>query len=806
MFLLFLIIPIWILLLFRVSFKLIGAAVAFSLAAYAKIYQPSLLFIIGLYLPIILIMTITFLPFIRKRLISVFVQKWVHKILPPISNTEREAIAAGDVWIESNLFKADFDLKKHLKSERYQLTEEENNFINGPVQKFCEMINDWEIVQKDWALQDNLWTFLKENKFFGLIIPKSYGGLGFSATAHSTIVAKIATKSPSAAVVAMVPNSLGPAELLIHYGTEDQKNYYLPRLAQGQDIPCFALTGIEAGSDAGAMTDFGVVCYGQHEGKETLGMRITWNKRYITLAPVATVVGLAFKLFDPDHLIGQTEELGITVCLIPASHPGVEIGRRHNPLGMAFPNGPTKGKDVFIPMEWIIGGQSMVGQGWRMLMECLSVGRGISLPALGTAIGHYCSKVTPAYAKVRFQFKTSIGEFEGIQDVLGKIGGLTYILEATRLQTSGAIDAGFKPSVISAISKYHMTDMGRTIINDAMDIQGGKGIILGPRNLLGHAYMACPISITVEGANILTRSLMIFGQGAIRCHPYLLKEMEASADLSKLKEFDKALFGHLAYSIGNAIRGITLGWTGALFAIDHSGYYLKKYTKRLQLLSHALSVASDLSFAVLGGDLKRKESLSARLGDMLSHLYMASAVMYYHHNQKDMALHEDFAQWSLEYNTYQAQQAFIEFCHNFTSPVIGKILLMMFFPYGAFYKKPTDKLTHKLAKRMLKNDPIMSQLTSLVPNACEGEPLHTALGAFESALALEDAMKRVARYKKTLPRTFDKKAEEVYQLAQAAGIISKTEYEGLLAFEKMKYELIMTDDFSFNEFARKGAV
>jgi alkylation response protein AidB-like acyl-CoA dehydrogenase len=794
----------WITSFLRASLLITTLTLLSFMLIYARVEHLSLAFITFVYVPELIVLLVFAVPFIRRHLISSPVQHWVRRILPPISSTEKEAIAAGDVWLEAEIFRGSIDFKKHKEWKKYQLSAEEQAFINGPVVELCNSINDWEVVHHEWGIPADVWTLMKKHRFFGLIIPKSYGGLGFSATAHSTIVGMIASKSPSAAVVAMVPNSLGPAELLIHYGTEEQKNYYLPRLACGEEIPCFALTGLEAGSDASAMLDYGVVCYEEFQGEKTLGMRISWNKRYITLAPVATVMGLAFKLFDPDAVLGSKEELGITVCLIPTNHPGVVIGRRHNPLGMAFPNGPTSGKDVFVPMSWIIGGAPMVGQGWRMLVECLSVGRGISLPSLATAVGHFSSLTCAAYARVREQFKVAIGHFEGIQDALGEIGGLTFLIEATRLQTAGAIDDGVKPAIVSAISKYHMTTIGRIIVNHAMDIEGGKGIILGPRNTLGHAYMAAPISITVEGANILTRSLMIFGQGAIRCHPYLLKEMEYAAEDRHLNAFDQQLFAHVGYSVSNVMRCLTFGLTcGALYQ-DTSGYYLTRYPKRINLLSCGLSVASDISFAILGGDLKRKESLSARLGDVMSYLYMAMGVIHYHASQSDLALHEDFAVWSLDYCIYHAQESLLDFCDNFPITSVGFILKKMIFPYGKLYKKPSDRLTHRLAKKMIQYDHAVRHIHHLVAPPQEGEPTFYLIEAFKMSLQLEDVLKRVAKFKKTLTSIFDKSHTDLYQLAAAEGIIDPSELTKLLAYEKLRHEVIMTDDFSFNEFAQKG--
>ncbi|HEX7403247.1 MAG TPA: acyl-CoA dehydrogenase, partial [Usitatibacter sp.] len=473
------------------------------------------------------------------------------KILPQISQTEQEALDAGSIWWDADLFTGKPDWGKLLAYPEARLSADERAFIEGPVEDLCGMLDEWDITHQRMDLPPEVWKFIREKGFLGIIIPKSFGGLGFSAFAHSEIVTKISTRSGTAAVTVMVPNSLGPAELLIHYGTDEQKNHYLPRLAKGLEIPCFALTNPEAGSDAGAIPDFGIVCKGMHEGREVVGVRLTWDKRYITLGPVATILGLAFKLFDPEKLIGDKEDLGITLALIPTAHKGVNIGRRHIPLSGAFMNGPNSGTDVFIPMSWIIGGEKQVGNGWRMLVECLAAGRSISLPSMSMAAGKLCTRTTGAYARIRSQFKTPIGKFEGVEEPLARIGGNTYMMDATRRLTMTALDMGEKPSVISAICKYHMTERMRSILNDAMDIHGGKGIMMGPNNYLGRAYETIPIAITVEGANILTRSLIIFGQGAIRCHPFVLKEI-AAAGANDLTAFDRALWGHMAFTISNA--------------------------------------------------------------------------------------------------------------------------------------------------------------------------------------------------------------------------------------------------------------
>ena len=570
----------------------------------------------------------------RRRLFTLPCQRFMQQKIPPISATEKIAIAAGDIGWEGELFTGRPAWRKLLSIPKPRLTVAEQSFLDKQVATLCNLLNDWQIIQKQ-DLPIKAWAYIKKQGFLGMIIPKEYGGLGFSAMAHSTIIMRIASTSSSAAVSVMVPNSLGPAELILHYGTLEQKRYYLPKLACGEEIPCFALTGVESGSDAGTMYDHGIVCEGEYQGKQTLGIRLNWDKRYITLAPIATVLGLAFILYDPNHLIGEQDEIGITLCLIPTQHPGVDIGNRHLPLHMAFMNGPTRGKDVFIPLDWIIGGIAMAGQGWRMLMECLASGRGISLPALSTATGKFCTRVTGAYALVRQQFHLPIGYFEGVASNLANIGGYTYLLEAARLLTVSHIDQGKKPAIATAMAKYHMTEMARKVVNHAMDIHGGKAIQLGPKNYLAMVYCGTPISITVEGANILTRNLIIFGQGMMRCHPYIQEFLSLATPISNnnLPEFERILFKQVRYTLSNFARALLSGLTGGLFIWVPGKVKAKAYLRQMTRMSVALALVSDVSLLLLGGRLKRKEALSARLGDVWSYLYMASAVIKYYHQQ-----------------------------------------------------------------------------------------------------------------------------------------------------------------------------
>src|SRR5688500_6630919 len=509
------------------------------------------------------------IPVLRRALISDRILAIYRRILPDMSQTEKEAIDAGTVWWDADLFSGKPDWNKLLATPAPRLSAEEQAFLDGPVEELCALCNDWEITHERLDLPPHVWQFIKDKGFLGMIIPKQYGGLGFSALAHSAVVMKLSTRSSTAAISVMVPNSLGPGELLLHDGTEQQKIHCLPRLAKGLEVPCFALTSPEAGSDAAAIPDFGVVCKSTWQGREVLGMRVTWDKRYITLGPVATLLGLAFRLYDPDHLLGSKADLGITCALVPTNTPGVNIGRRHLPLSAAFQTGPPSGQAVFMPLAWIVGGPEYAGKGWMMLMGCLAAGRAISLPTSSVGGVKALTRFTAAYARVPSQFKTPIGKLEGVEEALGRIAAHCYMMDATRIMTAGAVDAGEKPAVLSAIAKYHMTERARQCVNDAMDILGGKGICLGPNNWIGRGYQMAPIAITVEGANILTRTLIIFGQGAIRCHPYVLREMRAAKEMQgaeAAREFDDAFTSHIGHVLRTGLRTFVYGITHAAFA------------------------------------------------------------------------------------------------------------------------------------------------------------------------------------------------------------------------------------------------
>lgn len=741
----------------------------------------------------------------RKRYLMRRIMQVLRKRLPPISQTESEALQSGDVWWEKDLFCGDPDWNKLLAYPKPTLNAEEQAFLDQQVEKLCSMLDDWQIVRNDHDLSKKVWQYLQQEKFFGLVIPKEYGGLGFSAVAHSLIVSKVAARSVSAAVNMMVPNSLGPGELLLHYGTPEQKAYYLPRLAKGEELPCFALTGVDAGSDAGSITDRGVVCYQRYEGQKTLGILLNWNKRYITLAPIATLLGLAVHLYDPDHLLGEQEDVGITLCLIPTSHPGVEIGRRHLPLYLSFMNGPTVGKDVFIPLDWIIGGPQMVGQGWRMLMECLSIGRSISLPALSVASGQLAYRVTGAYARIRKQFNLPIGYFEGVEELLSTIAGNTYMLEASRRMTAGAVDQKIKPAIASAIAKYHMTELARQTINAAMDVHAGHAIQTGPNNPLANVYLGLPISITVEGANVLTRNLIIFGQGSVVCHPYLLREMEllGSTKPEALEEFDKVFCSHIGYVLRNLARTIWHALSGGRLiriALSKPPKHKKLtyYYQQLTVVSSALALFTDLTLLILGGNLKRRERISARLGDILSQLYVASTVLKYFQDN-DQPLDElPYVQWCLQTCLHRSQTAFKELANNFPNKWLG-IALRAIIPYGKAYTAPTDHLSHQIVTPMLTPSPLRERLTQnfyLNKNPEEWQSRLEAL--FSQIVELEPIVKKfqnVVRHGK-VPQW--KSISEQFAIALKEGYLTEEEVNTLLAYEKNRHEVIKVSEFSFD--------
>ncbi|NVJ49038.1 MAG: acyl-CoA dehydrogenase [Gammaproteobacteria bacterium] len=750
--------------------------------------------------------TLYFLHDLRKDKITLPIFKLFKSVLPPMNQTEKDALEAGDVWWDGDLFKGNPDWNKMLDYPKPELSKEEREFVDVQTEKLCSLVDDWKVTHEDKDLPKAAWDYMKKEGFLGMIIPKEYGGKGFSAFAHSTVVQKLATRCGALGVSVMVPNSLGPSELLLHYGTDEQKNYYLPRLAKGEEVPCFALTGPEAGSDAGAIPDSGVVCKGQYKGEEVLGIRLNWNKRYITLAPIATVLGLAFKLYDPESLLGDEEELGITCALIPTDHEGVVAGNRHYPMGQAFMNGVTSGKDVFIPLDWIIGGQEYAGKGWRMLVECLSAGRGISLPASATATGKLSYRMTGAYAMLRKQFKTSIAHFEGVEEALARIAGNTYQLEAMRYMTAGAVDLHVKPSVVSAVAKYHMTELARSVVTDAMDVHGGRGVIMGERNYLAGGYMSMPISITVEGANILTRNLMIFGQGAVRCHPFVFREMQAAANPDEragLEEFDSLFFRHVGYGVSNFIRTLTLGLTGARIARKPVSDKTGRYYQQLTRMSSALAMVADLSMMIFGGDLKRLERLSARLGDVLSQLYLASTVLKYYEDNGRPQSDLPYVDWCVQKSLFEIQKAFMGFFENIPVKGLGVALKWIVFPYGKQFKMPSDKLDRAIVKPMLSDNELRDRITVDAYLGGVDDAAGRVENAFIKMLAVAPIEKALRKAMKSGQLSAGRSIDETVKTAVAAGILSQEEADQYMEFEAARSDAIQVDDYS-KEYIRTG--
>jgi acyl-CoA dehydrogenase len=744
-------------------------------------------------------------PTLRRALVSRPLLARFRKVMPRMSQTERDALEAGTVGWDGELFSGRPRWQRLLALARTRLTDDEQHFLDHEVETLCAMVSDWQATSVDKDLPADVWRYIREHGFLGMIIPKAYGGLGFSAYAHSQVITKLSTRSGTAAVTVLVPNSLGPGELLLNYGTDEQKRHYLPRLARGLEIPCFALTNPHAGSDAAAIPDWGVVCWGEHEGSRVLGLRVTWEKRYITLGPVATLLGLAFRAYDPDHLAGEREDVGITCALIPASHPGVTIGRRHMPLNAVFQNGPTSGRDVFIPLDWVIGGAPMLGKGWRMLMECLAAGRGISLPSSNTGMAKLTVRATGAYARVRTQYKLPIGRFEGVEEALTRMGGNLYAMDATRALTATIVDAGEKPAVLSGISKLHITERNREVINDAMDIAGGKGICMGPSNFLGAAYMQMPVSITVEGANILTRSLIVFGQGAIRCHPFVLREMAALHERDRrkaLREFDAALFGHLRFALANLGRTLAMGLTGSHFVRipDDVAPEMRRYYQQLTRLSSSFALIADVAMGTLGGALKRKEKLSARLGDVLSQLYLCSATLWRYEQDGRQQADAPLAHWAIWDAMFKAQNAIEGVLANFPIPRIGKALRCIVFPLGRPYVVPSDELGHDVARLLIEPSATRDRLTSGMFIGDPDEPiglLERALAAAVAAEPIERKLRDALRFGALDGRLAPGEGDaELAARAVAAGIISEAEASALAAQRDLAARVVRVDDFA----------
>lgn len=741
-----------------------------------------------------LLVGITGIPAFRRQLISRVAMRLMRPMLPRISNTEREALDAGTVWWERDLFAGRPDWRKLLKFTPKPLSNRERAFLDGPVDELCSMLREWEIMRAG-DLPPEVWSFLKRHGFFGMIIPESFGGLGFSAAAHSAVIVKVGSRSVTAAVTVMVPNSLGPAELLLRYGTDEQKQHYLPLLATGEEIPCFALTGPEAGSDAAATQSVGIVCRGTYGGEEVLGIRLNWHKRYITLGPVASVIGLAFRLRDPDGLLGGAENRGITCALIPADLPGIEIGPRHDPMGIPFQNGPNWGRDVFVPINSIIGGPAMAGQGWRMLMESLAAGRSISLPALACASAQVSARLVGAYATVREQFDTPIGRFEGIEEPLARIGALTYVMNAARSLTASAVDAGEHPVVASAIVKAYLTESMRHVVNDAMDIRAGAAICRGPRNILAQMYQAVPVGITVEGANILTRSMIVYGQGAIRCHPFLQDEV-AAATSGNLPAFDAALFGHVGHVASMTARTLVLGVTdGRWIAHVPTSKKTSRLYGRFTRMSAAFALVSDVSLATLGATLKRREKISGRLADALAWLYLGSATLKRFHDDNEPEWALPFVRFSCEHALYEIQGALQGVLDNLPNRFAALAVRPLVFPLGARYRPPSDTTGALVARGLLEGHDARSWLATGIYTPPADEPglgqLEAALHEAVSAHLVETKIRDAVR-----AGQLDKAPGDILlKAALAAGIVSREEHDQVIQAGRVRAEVIQVDAF-----------
>jgi len=738
---------------------------------------------------------------VRRTLLSRPVMSVFRRIMPRMSATEQAAIESGNVWWDAELFSGRPDWKRLLATPAPRLTDEEQTFLDVETERLCDLSNDWDSAAVWQDLSPEAWAYARDKGFLGMIIPRSYGGLGFSAYAHSQVIQKLSTRCSAAAVSVMVPNSLGPAELLLHYGTEEQKNHYLPRLARGEEIPCFALTNPFAGSDAASITDTGVVCKAMWKGRETLGFRITWRKRYITLAPIATVIGLAFRAVDPDGLLDQGDEPGITCVLIPREHPGVRIGRRHWPLNAVFQNGPIEGDDVFVPMEMIIGGREQVGAGWRMLMECLAAGRAISLPSSNVGMSKLAVGMVGAYVAIRRQFNQPIGAFEGVQEALARMAGHLYATDSVRRLAAAALDQGEKPSVVSAIAKYHVTERARIIVNDGMDVIGGKGVCMGPGNFLARAYQQIPVAITVEGANIMTRTLIIYGQGAIRCHPYVLPMMR-TAEVQDLKAFDRALFGYVGFVLGNMVRAIGFSLTGGalITAPRDAAPELRRYYRQATRLSTLLALASDVSMATVGGALKRKGALTGRLGDMLSQLFILSAALKGFEDDGRPAEDLPFIHWAAQDALNRATTAWRDLLANHPSRGAALFLKLAGAPFGLKAPTPGDNCAAEVAGLIQRHGPARDRLVAGSWSASlEVDPIAAVLVAFDLypqvevvEARLKSAIRtgRLSRAPQDLTRLADWARE-----AETQGLIDADESVLIARYAEVAIQAIMVDDF-----------
>jgi acyl-CoA dehydrogenase len=723
----------------------------------------------------------------RRRWLTAPIFRWAQKALPPLSPTEAVAIEAGDTWWDSALFSGNPDWQEFLATPEAKLSAEEQAFLDGPVEEVCRMTDDWEVRFRLYDLPQPVWEFLKQHRFFGMIIPKEFGGLGFSAYAHSQVIRKLSSRSVTLAVTVMVPNSLGPGELLLQFGTPEQKRHYLPRLADGRDMPCFGLTSLEAGSDAAAMTDSAVVCRGDCQGQSIIGLKLNWSKRYITLCPVATLIGLAVKLYDPEHLLGPDEEPGITVVLVPVETPGVTTGRRHYPAYQVFQNGPTQGRDVFLPLDQVIGGRAQVGQGWKMLMSALAAGRGISLPSLSSAGAALAARTAGAYARIRRQFGLPIAKFEGIHEPLSRIAGAAYAVDAARRLTCAALDRGHKPAVIAAIMKAHATEFLRIAVNDAMDIHGGKAVMDGRHNYLGDLYRAVPVAITVEGANILTRNLMIFGQGAIRCHPYLLQEIRAIG-AKDIEAFDAAFWGHVGHALRTFFRAWGRSWSGGRIGPAAGDAAMQPHFRQLSRYAAVLAFFSDIAFLTLGGGLKRRELISARLGDLLSELYFLSAVLKRFDAEGRRAEDRPLLDWCMAAGLSRIEAAIDGIITNFPNRFVAGFLRFIAPRDDRRRAGPSDRLAGACADLATRRSDARDRLTAGLFPGLDGD----ALPLLEQALALSEQAEPLVK-KLRENRIHDWRSPE------AAAILSAADRRQLQEAEEAVHRACMVDDFEPDE-------
>jgi acyl-CoA dehydrogenase len=740
---------------------------------------------------------------VTRRLFAIY-----RSMLPSMSKTEQEALEAGSIWWDGELFTGMPDWRRLKNLPPPKLTTEEQAFLDGPTEQLCALLDEWQITHELADMPPNVWQFLKDYKFFAMIIPKEYGGLQFSPLACSMVLAKLSSRSTVAASTVGVPNSLGPAELLLHYGTDEQKQYWLPRLATGEEIPCFALTSPRVGSDATALVDHGVVCRGTWEGREIVGIRLNWDKRYITLAPIATVLGLAFKLYDPEHLIGEVDAYGITAALIPMSTPGIEVGRRHFPINIPFQNGPVRGHDVFVPLETIIGGTKMAGQGWHMLVQQLAVGRSIVLPSNALGGAQAALYATGAYAKLRRQFNLPIGKFHGVGEAIARMAGNVYTMMAASRVTCTAITNGEKPAVPSAILKYHNTELGRQVAADAMDVHGGKGIMLGPKNYLARGYEGVPIAITVEGANILTRNLIIFGQGAIRCHPFVRAEMDAARNPDReagLIEFDRLLFKHLGYGLSNAARSLVMAVTFARFTDVPVAGPTRRYYQHINRYSASFALITDAAMFTLGGELKRRELISARLGDILSYLYLASMVLKHYQDQGEPPEDLPLVEWSCRTLLYKTQEQFHSLLRNFPNRWVAALLRFLIFPRGRTYFAPSDALGQEIVELMITPSTTRDRLAAGIYTAVEPG---NQIGLLQQAMEIAEQVKPLERRVFDARRAGEIKADDTpsqIDEAEQKGILTPAEAEAVRAFDRRVLDVTGVDDFDPNELRRQGA-